>query len=562
MTTTVGGGPATAARWFRPAAALLAAAGLVACGVASPPTSIEPISATAVVVASELAVHPVRQGECSGAFVAHDLPHLTQGPGATSSTFDGTGAGIALGDLDDDGDLDVVAPNLFGATNIIWHDDNGFRAEALETGRFRQATAVDADGDGDLDVALTTGIGPPLLYRNEAGTFTRERLAGVEAIAYAMAWSDLGGDGDLDIVTGSYNAELSAVRNSPVLGSNTGVVLHERGPDGTYQATRLAAEAQALAVVAVDVNADGHLDVVVGNDLATPDGVWIDNDGGWLEIDPFPTTSLSTMSLDLADFDGDGDLDLFSTDMKPRPDDPAPDRYVEVEADIAAIDRSDGVQVPANVLLVADGASFADAAVDLGVDATGWSWAGLFGDLDSDGRQDLYVANGMRSEQLFSALPGDVLVEPNQAFANTGDGFELRPEWALDDLAGGRGMAMGDLDGDGDLDIVVNNLDEPARYFENQLCGGGDLLIDLAWPDSANVDAIGALVVVDHDARRQLRQVDVSRGYLSGLPTTVHVGLGDDTGPATVTVRWPDGTTSTHHDVPVDHRAVITRTDR
>ncbi|MEM9034882.1 MAG: CRTAC1 family protein [Actinomycetota bacterium] len=561
MTTAGRGGGPAVVRLSVPAAALVAAAGLFGCGSSGSSTAVEPIPSSAVDVPSELAVVSLGDGECSGTFVAQDLPHVTKGPGATSSTFDGTGAGIALGDLDGDGDLDVVAPNLSGESSILWQDAEGYRAETLEVGRFRQATTLDVEGDGDLDIVLTTGIGPPLLFRNTAGAFTRERLPGVDATAYSMAWSDLSGDGDLDVVTGSYNAELSIVRNSPVLGSDTGVVLHERTTAESYMATRLAADAQALAVLLVDVDGDGRLDVVVGNDLATPDGVWIDNDGGWLEIEPFTTTSLSTMSLDAADVDGDGDLDLFSTDMKPRADDLDPERYVEVERDIVALGQLDEVQIPANVLSLSDADGFADAAVDLGVDATGWSWAGLFGDLDSDGRQDLYVVTGMRSDQLFSALPGDLLVEPNQAFANTGDGFELRPDWGLDDLAGGRGMAMGDVDGDGDLDVVVNNLDEPARLFENQLCGGSNLLVDLEWPGTANVDAIGALVVVESGDDRHVRQVDVSRGYLSGLPTTVHVGLGDDSGPVRISVRWPDGTRSDVDDVPVDHRVTITRAD-
>jgi hypothetical protein len=176
------------------------------------------------------------------------------------------------------------------------------------------------------------------------------------------------------------------------------------------------------------------------------------------------------------------------------------------------------------------------------VDATGWSWSGKFGDLDNDGFLDLYVVNGMIAANLFGHLPGGELVEANQAFRNQGDGsFRPAPEWDLASTASGRGMVMADLDNDGDLDIVVNNLRSPAQLFENRLCTGAALEVDLAWPSAANTQAIGAQLELYTDRGVLRRDVRVASGYLSGDPARVHLGFPNGTGLRALVIRYPDG---------------------
>lgn len=528
---------------------------------------------------------------CSGRFVPLDLDHVTAGAGTTASTFDGTGSGLAAGDLDGDGDDDLVVANLSGATSLFENiTDPGtvprFRRSDLIDGRFRQVAIVDVDGDRHRDIVLTTGVGPPTVFWN-AGVdtglsperFERDQLPGVRAATYSLAWGDLGGDGDLDLVTGSYNAELTQLRNSPVLGSDTGVLVHERtDPERTadYEATRIASESQALAIRLVDLDGDRSTDIWVGNDLATPDGVWTDNDGGWLpRPDLLGASSFSTMSVDAGDIDNDGRFELFASDMMPMTDDPENlARYAEVTEDMAAMPMPDDVQHPANVLLDRagddEGQPFTDLAGDTPIQATGWSWSGVFGDLDSDGSLDLYVVNGMRSESLFGFLPNATLIEPNQAFRNRDGVLEPAPEWGLVDDEGGRGLVLVDIDGDGDLDAIVNNLAAPTRLFENQLCGsdgiaGADLIVSLDWPASQNPDAIGAVIELAlADGTILTRTVDATRGYLSGGPLTAHFGVGAVTdeaasGEADLTVLWPDGHRSVVTGVPLDHSLTIER---
>jgi hypothetical protein len=253
------------------------------------------------------------------------------------------------------------------------------------------------------------------------------------------------------------------------------------------------------------------------------------------------------MSFDQGDVDNDGRLELFATDMKPYDITTRTlASWLPMMATMPQTHAPGDPQVMENVLQVrgADGA-FQKQGYTRGVSATGWSWSGKFGDLDNDGFLDLYVVNGMIAAELFHHLPADELVEQNQALRNLGDGtFAPAPAWGLGSTASGRGMSMADLDGDGDLDIVVNNLRSPAQLFENRLCGGASLEVDLHWPASRNTRAIGAWLALHTSAGTYYRDVRAASGYLSGDATRVHFGLPAGASIGRIEVRWPDGTLS------------------
>ena len=216
-----------------------------------------------------------------------------------------------------------------------------------------------------------------------------------------------------------------------------------------------------------------------------------------------------------------------------------------IQADVhASSDPQVTAQMSENVLQSVG--SFTDRAELAGIDATGWSWSGKFGDLDQDGFLDLYVVNGFMESTTFAALPNHELVEENQVFRNSGDGhFAPMPSWGLGSTRSGRGMSMADMDGDGDLDIVVNNLRGAAQLFENQLCEGNSLEVDLFAPGSGNTRAIGATLVLNTDQGIYTRDVKAASGYLSGDAARVHFGFPEGAMLQTLDIRWSDGVVST-----------------
>ena len=490
---------------------------------------------------------------CTGAFEAHPLPYATDVGGARVHLFDSNGSGVAINDLDADGRLDLVFANLDGPNTIFWNE-GGFRfgQETLQDTDSRGVNTVDVDGDGWLDIVFTHRKGGVSFWRNAGSggsgrVFVQDVLFGVHGRAYSMAWADLGGDHALDLVTASYDADLHrALGNAFLFGGGAGVYHYERR-GGEFHARRLTPAAQALAIALPDLDGDARPDLLVGNDFTVRDQAWLRRNDDWHPVAPFGATAESTMSIDEGDIDNDGRPELFAADMKPYDIDTRTlASWLPVMARMPDRHAGDDPQEMTNVLQVrgADG-RYRNEAASRGVDATGWSWSAKFGDLDNDGFLDLYVVNGMVAAELFGHLPGDELVERNRALRNQGDGtFAPVPGWGLGDTASGRGMSMADLNDDGRLDVVVNNLRAPARVFENRLCGGVGVEVDLRWPGSRNTRAVGARLALRTDAGTFYRDVRAGSGYLSGDAARIHFGIPASAAPRALEIRWPDGATS------------------
>jgi hypothetical protein len=524
---------------------LLALSACQAPAPARPAAAPRPARPLPVVVQSTPLAAP---SPCSGTFVAHDLDHITTTPGEAVRMFEGNGSGAAIDDLDGDGRPEIVLANSYGPNTILWNKGGlAFRTERMTQGDARAVNLVDVDGDGMLDMVFTRRLAAPSYWRNTgAGRFEWQLLPNVALPAYAMAWGDLNGDGALDLAAASYDAELrNGQGNSFLMGSGAGVYLYQRRGQ-SYTARQLARTSQALALALFDLNGDGRRDILVGHDFALPDQAWVYQGGGWIAAEPFAAISHSTMSFDAGDSDNDGRPDLFSTDMKPY--DTSANTlatWLPMMNEMRNPEIYGDPQVTENVLQVGDGRSFRNQAYSRGISATGWSWSGEFGDLDNDGALDLYVANGMIEAELFRYLPGGELVEQNRALRNDGAGnFAPATEWGLGSTRSGRGMSIADLDGDGDLDIVVNNLRTPAQLFENRLCGGASLEVELRWPASQNSRALGATLVLHTSAGSYSREVQASVGYLSGAPSRIHIGFPASAKLEWLELRWPDGAVS------------------
>jgi hypothetical protein len=530
---------------------------------------LHPVGAPAAVTRSEISLAPPQA--CSNAFITHTLDHITQTHGEAVHQFETNGAGVAVNDLNNDGLLDIVFANLNGNAEIFWNRGNLlFDKQILDDYNTRAVNIVDVDGDGRMDIVFTHTASGLSIWHNEGADGAQTRFVlraprGIAKPAYAMAWADLNGDGALDVVTGSYDAELNLQQGSAFLFSDGAGVFYyaQRGASATeFIPQRLAKASQALAIALFDFNGDGKRDIVVGNDFEMRDMAWRNANGNWQAAEPFSRTSEQTMSLDWGDIDNNGNPALFATDMKPY------DIGVETLAKWLPMMSTQTRHLPEsdpqrmeNVLQVygADG-QFHNAAQARGVSATGWSWSGKFGDLNNDGFLDLYVVNGMINADLLHYLPNDELVEENQALRNQGDGtFVLAPEWKLGSTASGRGMSMADLNNDGRLDIVVNNLRSPAQLFENQICNGNALEVDLRETQRANRFAIGAQLILRTSAGTYTRDVRASSGYLSGDATRVHFGIPKNATLEKLDVIWDDGSVSTTDKLNVNTLLTLTR---
>lgn len=493
---------------------------------------------------------------CTQSFVPHELPHTTTVSGKVVQMFDSNGSGLAINDLDNDGKLDLVLGNLAGPSTIFWNQGGfQFRKETLPVGNTLAVNIVDVDGDGWQDIVFTHQTTAPTLWRNQIPyrkrtnerSFAPIRLQGVDKLAYTIAWGDLDKDGDLDLVTGSYDLALERMLGDKFrFGTGAGVYYYENTGKG-FARNFLARHAQTLAMLLFDANHDGWQDILVGNDFDVPDQLWLHTSNGWQTGQVFTQTTQNTMSFAVGDIANNGRPALFAADMMPYKEDAATmAAWKPVMERMPHMMKPGDPQIMENVLQVQNAnGHFENQAVKAGVAATGWTWSAKFGDLDNDGYLDLYVVNGMQALDLFDQLPNNELVEENQAFHNQkGTSFTPMPAWKLNATEGGRGMSMADLDNDGALDIVVNNLMHPAKIFENSLCSGSALEVELFWPNSKNTRALGAQLILHTSQGNFYRDVRSESGYLSGDPARLHFGFPQNTQLLNLEIHWPDGALS------------------
>ncbi|HVF60433.1 MAG TPA: CRTAC1 family protein [Thermoanaerobaculia bacterium] len=489
--------------------------------------------------------------------------------------------GVVVFDYDGDGDEDVLyvdagpLPGYSGEaprSRLFRNDGAGRFVDTTAAARLAGpeygagGTAGDVDGDGDLDLFLA-GFGPDRLLRNEGdGTFhdvTAAAGAGDPSWSMSAAFADLDRDGDLDLYVANYveyrldvhkacfdEARQLAGYCTPLRFLGAPDRLFRNRGDGTFaEATRemgLPEDAgNGLGVVVADLDEDGWPDLYVANDT-TPNFLYRNRGrdaggkhGGFEDVSTLSGAALSdrgraegSMGVDAGDADGDGRLDLVVTNF-------------ELETNV--LYRNQGN------LLFSDSRFAAGIAepslLSLGF---GTAWA----DFDHDADLDFVVANGHildNAEAMKSPTP---YRQRNQVYENRGGGrFAEVKDAGLDVVRASRGLATGDLDGDGDLEVVVVNSNDWSEVYEG-LAAGPWLAVDLLGGES-NRSGIGARVELEAAGKRQVREVKTGSSYLSQNALTLHFGLGGAAAADRLSVRWPSGKRQRFEGLPANRRLLI-----
>ncbi len=490
--------------------------------------------------------------------------------------------GASLLDYDGDGDLDLWfaqggplpdRPDAPPLLDRLYRNDGSFHftdvtaeSGAGEPGYSYGAACPDVDGDGDLDLYVCNYQQNCLLVNDGQGRFTDvTESSGLACPSWSVcaAFVDLDGDGDLDGYVGNYtNYDLAHPKvcgevakgpqwrtychpdNFP--GARDELYRNDGGRDGAVHFTQVTVEAgierstgKALAVVPTDYDGDGDVDLYVANDHV-PNFLWRNDTvkGGPIQLvdvafdvgvaQDGEGRSESCMGSDAGDVDNDGDFDLFSANMA----------------------------METNTLYVNDGGLFVDDTELSGLGQDSFIWVGFgakFFDQDLDGDVDLAIANGHVLDNVALYDPHQTFAQPAQLYENAGRGkFHLvhgdgGPYFT--ELHVGRGLAAGDLDNDGDTDLVFAHWGEKPQILENTAIhrsrgATGPSWIGLALKaKGANTQAIGARVECWSGGSRQVNEVRGAGSYDAWNDTRLVFGLGAKKSVDKFVIRWPDGTT-------------------
>jgi hypothetical protein len=534
------------------------------------------------------------------------------------------GGGVAVGDFNNDGLPDIyftgnMVPNklYLNKGNLKFEDITEQAGVAGDDRWMTGVTVGDANQDGWLDIYVSVsgkwGTTQNLLFINDAKegenpTFTEMGEAyGVADTGNSTqaVFFDYDGDGLQDLY----------VINYPIVPSRTSMVeylsyryaapyhrsdrLYRNEGNGKFtdmtQVAGLDKYGLSLGVSVGDFNQDGWPDLYVSNDFSTPDFFYINNQDGTFtdyNLELTNHTSYFGMGTDVADFNNDGYLDIYQVDMMPKSYRRAKENMdsMDPERFYSMVKNDMHYQYSINTLQLHMGNDarglprFGEIGKMAGVSSTDWSWASLFADFDNDGFKDMYVTNGVRRDinnsdyfrsdevqnfddgnalDLTKKIPSEKI--KNFAFRNNGDltFADVSESWGINFNGFSNGVAYVDLDNDGDLDLVINNLDDRATIYENkanELTNNNFLQIQLIG-DRANSFGIGAKIWVETDSLSQFHEQTLTRGFQSSVDPIVHVGVGKASQINSVRVLWPNGYHQVIDNVSVNQRIKVNITD-
>ncbi|MCE2612490.1 VCBS repeat-containing protein [Flavobacteriaceae bacterium D16] len=506
------------------------------------------------------------------------------------------GGGVAAGDFNNDGLTDLYftgnqVPNALYLNKGDLQFENIAEQAGVDGDQrwYTGVTLADVNSDGFLDIycSVSGKFGPmenQLFINNGDLSFSEQ------AAAYGLAeagnnvqstFFDYDKDGDLDVYIANYpptafNAPNSHYKVKQQFPKPLEMDKLMRNDGHTFtdvtEEAGLKTFGLSLSATVGDLNEDGWPDLYISNDFSSPDYCYINNKNGTFSERVrtiTKNTSFYGMGVDIADFNNDGLLDIFQADMTANDNRRSKANMASMNPQLfwSTVNSGFHFQYMQNSLQMNNGnlldslPDFSNVTRLAGVSSTDWSWGPLMADLDNDGWKDLFISNGTRREinnrDYFLAWEAegrpmdnllqrslDIPSEPidNFVYRNTGDlRFEqVNESWGIVKEGFSNGAVYVDLDNDGDLEIVINNLDDTASLFENKGNVNHYLQLVLNGPEK-NPNGLGARVYVHVGGLKQMQELTLSRGFQSAVSPRLHFGLGSSSVVDTLQIIWPDG---------------------
>ena len=507
------------------------------------------------------------------------------------------GGGVAAGDINNDGLIDLFFTGN-QVENKLYLNKGGLRFEDITSSAklsgdkrwYSGVTMVDINNDGFLDiycsVAGKDGIkNNQLFINNQDNTFSEKaKTYGIDHAGNSIqaTFFDYDNDGDLDLYIANYPIAHQSTSNmvyknkmqtvsdieSDKLYRNDGNSFVDVSKDAGVKNYSFS-----LGITAADVNNDGWQDLYVSNDYSIPDFFYINNkDGTFKEVvkDATSHTSFYGMGIDIADFNNDGFLDIFQVDMDSNSNRRQKANMASMNPRLffETVFYGFHYQYMHNCLQLNSGHTekgvpvFSNISRLSGTSSTDWSWGPLFADFDNDGFKDLYITNGTRREvnnkdffkkivkkeyDSYSDLEKNKMIPSekidNFMFKNKGGLLfeEANIKWGLEDKGFSNGVAYADLNNDGNLEIITNNIDDKASIYENKGTQGSNYITIRCKGTSKNTFGLGTRVYVYTQGKVQMQELTLTRGFQSSVAPELYFGLDKHTTIDTLKVIWPGG---------------------
>ncbi|EOZ95202.1 hypothetical protein A33Q_3407 [Indibacter alkaliphilus LW1] len=512
------------------------------------------------------------------------------------------GGGVAVADFNNDGLPDLyftgnqVANKLYlNKGNLKFEDITNGSGTAAADRWSTGVTIVDINGDGWMDIYVCAAMFPEMEKRanmlfvnqgldEDGNPYFEEKAAqyGIAETGNSMmaTFFDYDNDGHLDLYVLNNEQSKSIPSNFREKITDGSAInndrLYRNNGDGTFSDVTIEAgitiEGFGLGLAIADINFDGWPDIYISNDYTPNDILYINNQDGTFSNQTkeyIRHQSMFSMGSDIADYNNDGFVDIITLDMLGETNFRKKTTIAKNPYQTYISNEQWGYEYQhvRNMLHVGNGPGvpYSEIGFMAGVYQTDWSWSPLFVDVDNDGQRDLLVTNGFprditdkdfanyradvggvaSTRQLLDSIP--IVKIPNYSFKNKGDWtFEdVGEKWGLNKPSFSNGAVFVDLDGDGDLDYVVNNINDPAFVFENTLHNksekGNYLRVKLKGPTD-NPMGIGAKLVLRKSVGDFIyHEQQISRGYMSAVEDVVHFGLGESREGLILEVLWQDG---------------------